>query len=216
MAAEERTLPLFPLNVVLFPNGALPLQIFEERYKQMLKDCLDGDSTFGVVLIKAGAEVGAPAIPYSVGTVARIAQVTEIRGGRFLVSVVGQRRFRIMSIAQYRPYMTAYVELLDDGADSWVPPAEMEAIRRAVTSYQSLALGLAGGWTQRARVPSDPAALSYRIGDMLQVRLAEKQALLEEPSAAKRLEAELDLLRRELEPLRERVATEMRKKFSKQ
>ena len=98
MAGEERNLPLFPLNTVLFPNASLPLQIFEERYKQMLEDCLQADSRFGVILIKAGAEVGEPAIPYSIGTVANIIQVQEARGGRRFISAVGERRFRIKEI----------------------------------------------------------------------------------------------------------------------
>ena len=72
MSPEERSLAIFPLNTVLFPDVALPLQIFEERYKIMLQDCLDSDSRFGIVLIKAGAEVGEPAIPHSVGTMASL------------------------------------------------------------------------------------------------------------------------------------------------
>ena len=68
MSSEDRSLPLFPLNMVLFPNATLPLQIFEERYKLMMKHCLEGDSKLGVVLIKAGAEVGGPATPHSTGT----------------------------------------------------------------------------------------------------------------------------------------------------
>ena len=73
--SADRWLPLFPLNLVLFPNASMPLHVFEDRYKLMMQDCLDGDSRFGVVLIKAGSEVGEPAIPHSVGTVAQIAQV---------------------------------------------------------------------------------------------------------------------------------------------
>ena len=53
-----RDLPLFPLNVVLYPGMSLPLRVFEERYKQMMNRCLEGDMTFGVVLIKSGKEVG--------------------------------------------------------------------------------------------------------------------------------------------------------------
>ena len=78
MPPEARWLPLFPLNTVLFPSEALPLQIFEERYKQMMQDCLDSDSKFGVVLIKSGSEVGEPAIPHSMGTVAHIVQVNRV------------------------------------------------------------------------------------------------------------------------------------------
>ena len=70
-------------------------------------------------------------------------------------------------------------------------------------------LGLRGGWIREATVPSDPVALSYFIARVLQIGLQEKQALLEEASASKRLETELDLLRRETEGLKRRVAREL-------
>ena len=54
MSFEERWLPLFPLNMVLFPGMSIPLNIFEERYKLMINSCLENDSKFGVILIKAG------------------------------------------------------------------------------------------------------------------------------------------------------------------
>ena len=216
MPPEARWLPLFPLNTVLFPSDALPLQIFEERYKQMMQDCLDSDSKFGVVLIKAGAEVGEPAIPHSTGTVAHIVQVNRVKGGRMFISVAGQQRFVIKEITQYRPYMAAQVELLGDEPDEDIPPTEMQAIRQVVNEHVRLSLGLRGGWVREARAPSDPAALSYFIAGLLPVGPQEKQALLEEPTVSKRLEAELDLLRREVEPMKRRVASELRSKYSRQ
>ena len=217
MSPQERWLPLFPLNMVLFPKASMPLQIFEERYKQMVEECLDRDSKFGVVLIKAGTEVGEPAIPHSVGTLAHIVQVNRIDQGRLLISITGEQRFRIKNITQYRPYIAADVELLDDDeTETWVPDTEMKAIHAALTEHYRLTLGLAGGWVREARAPSDPLALSYFIARIIQVKLTDKQALLEEPSAAKRLEAELDLLRREAQPLKRRVAQELLQRLSKQ
>src|SRR5262249_50490638 len=70
--AQLTELPLFPLNTVLFPGGRLPLRIFEQRYMEMEKACLRERSPFGVCLIREGREVGAPAIPADVGTLARI------------------------------------------------------------------------------------------------------------------------------------------------
>lgn len=217
MSPQERWLPLFPLNMVLFPKASMPLQIFEERYKQMVEECLDRDSKFGIVLIKAGTEVGEPAIPHSVGTLANIVQVNRIDQGRLLLSITGEQRFRIKNITQYRPYIAADVELLDDDeTETWVPDTEMKAIHAALTEHYRLTLGLAGGWVREARAPSDPLALSYFIARIIQVKLTDKQALLEEPSAAKRLEAELDLLRREAQPLKRRVAQELLQRLSKQ
>ncbi|MQG76143.1 MAG: peptidase S16, partial [SAR202 cluster bacterium] len=75
MANVERELPLFPLGgTVLFPGMNLPLQIFEDRYLQMMTDISQDDSRFGVVLIKEGKEVGEPATPYDVGTIAQVVQ----------------------------------------------------------------------------------------------------------------------------------------------
>lgn len=93
------TIPLFPLQTVLFPGGALPLKIFEQRYMEMAKACLsaeDGDeAAFGVCLIAQGAEVGAPAQPQPVGTLARIAKWDMEQLGVLHVLVHGGERFRI-------------------------------------------------------------------------------------------------------------------------
>ena len=212
---ERRTLPLFPLNTVLFPGASLPLQIFEERYKRLLEDCLDADSRFGIVLIKSGDEVGQPAIPHPVGTVAHITQVNEIRGGRFFVAVTGERRFKINAITQHRPYINADVSVLPD-ADSEDARPQSEAILRQLNEYMSLITGLQGGWSSEVRTSRDPAALSYYIAETLLVDLAEKQQLLEKPSVAARLDAEAEALGRDIDQLRERVAAEMRGKFSRQ
>ena len=212
---ERRTLPLFPLNTVLFPGASLPLQIFEERYKRLLEDCLDSDSRFGIVLIKSGDEVGQPAIPHPVGTVAHITQVNEIRGDRFFVAVTGERRFKINTITRHRPYITADVSVLPD-ADAEDARPQSEAIREQLNEYLSLITGLQGGWTSEVRTSRDPAALSYYIAETLLIDLSEKQELLEKPNTASRLESEAEVLRRDIDQLRQRVAVELRGKFSRQ
>ena len=216
MPSAERILPLFPLNSVLFPGASIPLQIFEDRYKQMLLDCLDADSRFGIVLIKSGREVGGPAEPHTTGTVAQIVQANEIDGGRFLISATGLQRFVISEVLQRRPYISARVELLVEDQDPWLPNTEMEVIRQAFTKYASLVAGLSGGWTRRTRGPSDPLALSYHIAETLQIELDEKQSLLEEQSASRRLEAELDILRRDVDKLSQRLSVELMSRFGRQ
>ena len=169
-----------------------------------------------MVLTKAGSEVGEPAIPHSVGTVAQIDQVNKADDGRMLIGVTGHQRFKIKEIAQYRPYIAAPVELLEDAAGTTLPSEEMEDVREAVTEHIRLTVGLRGGWIREARVPSDPVALSYHVARVLMVGFPEKQALLEEASTSSRLEAGLRLLRREEEGLRKRVAQEMGKRYSRQ
>ena len=80
--ADPEELRLFPLNMVLFPGGSLPLRIFEERYKLMIGECLKGSLPFGVVLIKEGIEVGGLASPHQVGTTARITKAERSDQGR--------------------------------------------------------------------------------------------------------------------------------------
>ena len=215
MDSEERVLPLFPLNTVLFPGAALPLQIFEERYKQMLQDCLAADSRFGAVLIKEGVEVGGPAVPHTTGTVAEIVQVSDEQRGRFLVSCVGRQRFHIRSISDELPYLSGSVELLAEEADQGVAPELTAAVREAVAAYLALVSGLGGGWVRDVPVPTEPVSLSYLAAAALQVDTARKQALLEEPTASSRLRSALSLLNQSTEELKRRVEEGLSQRFSR-
>ena len=91
-------LPLFPLRTVLFPCGLLPLRIFEQRYLDMVADCLKSQSTFGVVLIREGGEVG-PATTFNVGTEAKIVDWFQGNDGLLGLHVQGCRRFEIQSVS---------------------------------------------------------------------------------------------------------------------
>ena len=210
MPPMERRLPLFPLNTVLFPNGALPLHVFEERYRLMVKVCLEGDSMFGVVLIKSGSEVGEPAEPHRVGTVARIEDVKRMDDGRMLLAVRGVERFAIGRIVRQQPYVEADVRLLggerDDGP---VAPDVLDAVRTAAARYVRLAMGLRGGWVREVKTPDDAEALSYFVGGLLQSDPDVKQSLLEEPSTDRRLRRELALLGEEEEKLKALVAARL-------
>jgi len=88
--------PLFPLGTVLFPGGRLPLRVFEQRYLEMAKSCLRDGASFGVCLIREGAEVGAPATPESVGCTARITQWDMQQLGVLQIVAQGEQRFRIL------------------------------------------------------------------------------------------------------------------------
>lgn len=175
----------------------------------MVKRCLDSDSRFGVVLIKSGSEVGEPAEPHSVGSLARIVQVNKLDDGRMLIAVQGESRFQIEEITQLRPYMEGRVKILGEGQEAALSKAELQRVRDAVTRHTRLTEGLKGGWVREARVPEGPVALSYFIGAMLRAGVEDKQALLDEPSPTKRLQAALSLLEREAEGLREQVEREL-------
>ncbi len=94
------SIPLFPLNTVLFPGQVLPLHIFEERYRRMIGQCIEKSWPFGVTLIQEGEEVGGLAKPFKVGTTARVTQVERLDDGRLNIISVGEMRFRIASLDQ--------------------------------------------------------------------------------------------------------------------
>ena len=215
---SARSLPLFPLQTVLFPKGTLPLQIFEERYRLMLEHCLNADSKFGVVLIKRGQEVGGPASTYNIGTVAKIVQVSPVREGRIFISVYGLERFEISGLTQVEPYMEAQVEGLPDMEDdSSLPPGRVDSIRAAAAQHVRLSLGMRAGWTRDVTLPDELADLSYYLASAIQAPTQLKQRLLEQPSAARRLELEEQWMNSASGPLKAEVAQRLLyKRFGRQ
>lgn len=109
-------LPLFPLHTVLCPGIALPLHIFEERYRALVQDCVDASAPFGVVLIRDGREVGGGTISFSaIGTLAEIREAGRYPDGRYDLLVVGTKRFAITDVATDRqPYLVAEATVIDD------------------------------------------------------------------------------------------------------
>jgi Lon protease-like protein len=121
MHNNDSWLPLFPLNTVLFPQGVLPLKVFEARYTDMVRDCMKGETPFGVVLIKSGTEVGAAAEPEAVGTLAHITQWDMEELGVLLLRTEGGTRFRIR---ETRVLADRRLEALVD----FMPPDEQGAV----------------------------------------------------------------------------------------
>jgi Lon protease-like protein len=187
-------LPLFPLNTVLFPGASLPLHIFEERYKQMINQCLESRSPFGVLLIRSGSEVRAPAEPFEVGTTASIVHVQRLQEGRLNVVCVGGQRFRVVRTIDDQPYLVGEVETLasrDEG------PQASDRADTAVAlfgEYYRLFLALSGQWARELGMPGEPGPLADFIGSRLAVSLWTKQRLLEELSIGRRLEMEVEIL----------------------
>lgn len=95
MLENSDFVPLFPLNTVLFPDGILPLKVFEARYIDMVRDCMKQQRPFGVVLIKSGAEVGRAAQPEAVGCLAEIIEWDMQELGLLMLRTRGGQRFRI-------------------------------------------------------------------------------------------------------------------------
>ena len=148
-------LPLFPLNLVLFPGMRMPLHIFEERYKAMIGDCVERESPFGVVLIKDGPEVGGPALPFRVGTTARITQVQHLEEGRMNLLALGERRFDLVEIVQEVPYMVGLVAFKDETLGE-VSSELVEEVGQDYGQFLRHVSTLAGSWNAPVQVPEDP------------------------------------------------------------
>lgn len=203
MTASERVLPLFPLEqVVLFPGMALPLRIFEDRYKLMIGACQVTDQLFGVVLIRSGSEVGVPAEPERVGCTARMVRVDRLPDGRINILTVGEQRFRLLGPARVTPegYLVGDAQLLAEQPDTGVASELISTVTREFKRYQQATTALTGRSTSasKAELPTDPAQLSYHVASTLYVPMHERQRLLETDDVAIRLEQELALLKREM------------------
>ena len=199
-------LPLFPLNVVLFPGTPLPLHIFEQRYREMIGMCSDEERPFGVVLIKEGREVGAGAVPFEIGTLAKIVGIDRLEDGRMNIVTVGTQRFKILSWSNSKKaYMVGELEVLEDARAAAEPEgAELLAeTGKAVQRYVTMAQAASGQQLTPLELPSGADELSYLVGAVLRVPNEERQRLLEAPSANRRLELELSLLKRESAALEE-------------
>ena len=140
----SETLPLFPLGTVLFPGLVLPLHIFEDRYKQLVRDLLDGQEPrrFGVIAIRVGRETGIGGVSalHEVGCTATVREVAEADDGQYDIVTVGTDRFRLRSLEDSRPYLTGEIELLDEplGDEAprrWRPPRSSAGSARTSTCW---------------------------------------------------------------------------------
>lgn len=198
-------LPLFPLGTVLYPGMILPLHVFEERYRTLVRDLLDGPEPrkFGVIAIRHGRETGErPPQLHEVGCIATIREVTPHDDGRYDLVTVGDDRFRLLSTDRSRPYLRGSVEPLPDKIGE---PAALPAVpgaSAAFSDYLSLLTERGGPDVTIPELPSEPVLLSYVIAAAMVIDLPDRQALLAAPDALTRLVAERGLLAREISLLR--------------
>jgi uncharacterized protein len=209
-------LPVFPLNTVLFPGLVLPLHIFEERYRTLVRELVaspeDGPHEFGVVTLRRGSEVQslpeADEAPvddkpvtadqlYEVGCTAELRQVTELPDGRFDIVTVGRRRFQVIGVdAGAGPYLSAEVEWMPDEDE---PPGEVAELLapRVLSAFRTYLDLLRPNAEVLDQVPDDPTVLSHLVAATAQLTIEERHLLLAAPDTATRLRTELKLLSRE-------------------
>lgn len=200
MTDEARELPLFPLNTVLFPSLPLPLHIFEERYKLMIGSCVVTDNLFGVCLIKEGVEVGGPAEPFEIGTVAKISEVERMPDGRMNLMTFGTSRYRLVEVVQREPYLIGRVVMLEPGGE---PPSDelVGDVADRLLHYLREVRG-AHRLPDRGELLADVDRLSYLAAATLGLPPRERQSFLEVDAAVARLQQARSLLRREIENAR--------------
>ncbi|MEU3222862.1 LON peptidase substrate-binding domain-containing protein [Streptomyces sp. NPDC006976] len=224
-------LPLFPLNAVLFPGLVLPLNVFEERYRAMMRELLtideDEPRRFAVVAIRDGRETAAAGVGmpeavrkpvergpsdgfgtdpvqalHRVGCVADAATIRERADGSYEVLATGTTRVRLLSVDASGPYLTAELEELEeDPGDEAGPLAE--GVLRAFRGYQKRLAGASEqSLTTGADLPDDPSVVSYLVASAVVLDVPARQRLLQAPDTATRLREELKLLRSETAVIR--------------
>ncbi|MFJ8849504.1 LON peptidase substrate-binding domain-containing protein [Streptomyces sp. NPDC102437] len=224
-------LPLFPLNAVLFPGLVLPLNVFEERYRAMMRELLKTDEDeprrFAVVAIRDGRETaptgagmpGAVNVPaergpadgfgpdpaqtfHRVGCIADAAKIRERPDGSFEVLATGTTRVKLLSVEASGPFLTAELEELDEETGEEAG-ALAEGVLRAFRSYQKRLAGASErSLSTGADLPDDPSVVSYLVAAAAVLDVPTRQRLLQAPDSATRLREELTLLRREAAVIR--------------
>jgi uncharacterized protein len=200
-------LPLFPLGAVLYPGMLLPLHIFEERYRQLVRDLLDGTEPrrFGVIAIRKGRETGIDGVHslYEIGCTATLRRVEEHEDGRFDIVTVGLQRFRLLTLDRTRPYLQGEVEMLaDEPADPAEAGPAVRVIQAAFREYLDALTEWGGATVRLEELPDEPELLSFIVAAAMVIDLPERQAMLAEPDTLHRLAMQRALLSRETAMLR--------------
>lgn len=171
-----KTIPIFPLNTVLYPEGILPLRIFEPRYLDMIGECLKEQKDFGVCLIRNGLETGKAASVYEIGTTAKIVDWNSHDDGTLLITCIGQQRIRLLNQrVRDNQLVEADVELIEHEDDLDLPVQYQlfsDLLRQVVEKFDL-------PYVKEHEKYNDPYWVGCRLAEILPVELAEKQMLLE-------------------------------------
>jgi Lon protease-like protein len=188
-------LPLFPLNTVVFPGGRLPLKIFEQRYLEMVKQAIAGNTPFGICAIREGAETGTPAVPYSIGTRVRITDWDMLQTGILHIDTLAQERFVVRSThAEPSGLLIGAVEAVSAESAITVPEdleLAVEILRHIISEY--------GDAHFPAPHDFDNAAwVGYRLSEVLPLKLSTRQNLLEMNDSVARLHILTGFIRKQI------------------
>ena len=203
---EMTIMPMFPLGSVLLPHQPLSLHVFEPRYRALVRRCLAGDKTFGVVLIERGHEVGGGDVRFDVGCTAHIAHAEESSDGRWGLICAGAERIRVVEWLPDDPHPLADVEIVDTG--TWTADAAI-AMEQAIAAFQRvIELAVRAGGTvdpELLDLPGPAIVDHWLLAGRAPVGELDRLALL----AAESPERRLDLLTTQLHDLETVLASRL-------
>lgn len=181
---QSNDFPIFPLRVVLYPGGPLPLRIFEPRYVDMVSHCMRNASCFGVVGVHEDSQEGSSRI-FGVGTAARIVDWDMGDDGLLSIRTLGEQRFRIESMGKK-------TDGLDLACVSWLEPEPVIAVPESLAYLSGVVMSLLEEFEQLygdiPRRPKDAGWLGYRLAELLPLSIAQKQLYLELEDPVARLQ----------------------------
>ena len=185
-------IPLFPLHLVMFPGSRLPLRIFEPRYTDLVSECLQSESGFGICLINEGSEVGGDAQCHLTGCYVEIVDWSQLEDGLLGITVEGKRRFQITSFSKRK-------NMLLEGEVTWLDDDDV-SVGREYSLLQEILLRI----FEHFKISYDASTnklenaswLGYRLAEYLPVPNSEKQSLLELAASPERLDRIQDLLQK--------------------
>jgi Lon protease-like protein len=181
---SELSIPVFPLNTVLFPDGILPLRLFEPRYLDMVSTCMKTGTGFGVCLIHEGNETGTAATIHAIGTLAKIIDWEKHNDGLLGITVCGQQRFAVLSQrVQPDQLIMASVNMLPDEPETGIPQLHLPLVDLL---RQTLAQAV-HPYSEMPRKYDDASWVSCRLAELLPFKLSFKQELLELNDSVQRL-----------------------------
>jgi uncharacterized protein len=192
--AQLQRLGMFPLSAVLYPYAEIPLHVFEPRYRALTRDCLAGDSRFGIVLIERGSEVGGGDQRMAVGTRAVITKAAALSDGRWLLIVRGDARIRVGEWLEDDPYPLAMVE-------EWAPrvePVAASQLRRAELSVRRTRgllseSGVAPAIPADMQFDDDPDIAAWQFCGEAPLNMMDAQRVLLAPGTAARVDLLIEL-----------------------
>lgn len=191
-------IPLFPMNLVLFPYATLQVHVGDERHRELVRECVKLDQAFGIVLQKPGSDRGPAADTYLVGTAVRVFSVHSYYDGQMDVSVKGERRFRIRKVDDSGRYLVGHVEPVVEMEieDSPRAHALTQKAREFTEAFIAAHFSHSEYKVAMVRLPQDVTALSFLVANLLPVENLAKQRLLETTDTLERLAELIPVLER--------------------